>query len=98
MRQARLKAVVSGEIDEPSEVDRVVEEIRDSGALEAAMDEANGLPLGRKHMSRPRRTPKFATCSSKLPTSSANGRPSANCRSYIATSPVSYIRPKILCQ
>ncbi len=36
----RLDAVVSGEIDEPSEVDRVVEEIRGSGALEAAMDEA----------------------------------------------------------
>jgi geranylgeranyl pyrophosphate synthase len=36
----RLEAVVSGEIDEPSEVDRVVEEIRGSGALEAAMDEA----------------------------------------------------------
>ena len=37
---ARLKAVVSGEISESSVVDRVVEEIRDSGALEAAMDEA----------------------------------------------------------
>lgn len=37
---ARLQAVVSGEVSEPSEVDRVVEEIRDSGALEAAMDEA----------------------------------------------------------
>jgi geranylgeranyl pyrophosphate synthase len=36
----RLEAVVSGEIDEPSEVGRVVEEIRGSGALEAAMDEA----------------------------------------------------------
>jgi geranylgeranyl pyrophosphate synthase len=36
----RLEAVVSGEVDEPSEVDRVVEEIRSSGALEAAMDEA----------------------------------------------------------
>jgi geranylgeranyl pyrophosphate synthase len=36
----RLRAVVSGEISEPSVVDRVVEEIRDSGALEAAMDEA----------------------------------------------------------
>ena len=36
----RLEAVVSGEIDEPSEVDRVVDEIRGSGALEAAMDEA----------------------------------------------------------
>jgi geranylgeranyl pyrophosphate synthase len=36
----RLEAVVSGEVDEPSEVDRVVNEIRGSGALEAAMDEA----------------------------------------------------------
>jgi len=36
----RLDAVVSGEIVEPSEVDRVVEEIRGSGALEAAMEEA----------------------------------------------------------
>jgi geranylgeranyl pyrophosphate synthase len=37
---ARLGAVVSGETDEPSELDRVVEEIRGSGALEAAMDVA----------------------------------------------------------
>lgn len=36
----RLEAVVSGEITAPSEVNRVVEEIRASGALEAAMDEA----------------------------------------------------------
>ena len=36
----RLEGVVSGEIDEPSEVGKVVEEIRYSGALEAAMDEA----------------------------------------------------------
>jgi geranylgeranyl pyrophosphate synthase len=36
----RLDAVVSGETVEPSEVDRVVEEIRGSGALEAAMEEA----------------------------------------------------------
>jgi geranylgeranyl pyrophosphate synthase len=36
----RLEAVVSGELDEPSEVVRVVEEIRGSGALDAAMDEA----------------------------------------------------------
>jgi geranylgeranyl pyrophosphate synthase len=36
----RLEAVVSGEIDEPSELDRVVTEIRGSGALEAAMDVA----------------------------------------------------------
>jgi geranylgeranyl pyrophosphate synthase len=36
----RLDAVVSGEIVEPSEVDRVIEEIRGSGALEAAMEEA----------------------------------------------------------
>jgi geranylgeranyl pyrophosphate synthase len=36
----RLEAVVSGEIDKPSEVDQVIEEIRGSGALEAAMDEA----------------------------------------------------------
>jgi geranylgeranyl pyrophosphate synthase len=39
----RLEGVVSGEIDEPSEVGKVVEEIRDSGALEAAMDEATGF-------------------------------------------------------
>jgi geranylgeranyl pyrophosphate synthase len=37
---ARLQSVVSGELDEPSEVARVVEEIRVSGALEVAMDEA----------------------------------------------------------
>jgi geranylgeranyl pyrophosphate synthase len=37
---ARLQAVVAGEVDTPSEIDRVVEEIRASGALEAAMDEA----------------------------------------------------------
>jgi geranylgeranyl pyrophosphate synthase len=36
----RLEAVVSGENDEPSELDRVVEEIRGSGALEAAMNVA----------------------------------------------------------
>ena len=36
----RLEAVVSGERDEQSEVDQVVEEIRGSGALEAAMEEA----------------------------------------------------------
>ncbi len=36
----RLEAVVSGEIDEPSEVDQVIEDIRSSGALDAAMDEA----------------------------------------------------------
>jgi geranylgeranyl pyrophosphate synthase len=36
----RLEAVVSGEIDQPSEVNQVIEEIRGSGALEAAMDEA----------------------------------------------------------
>jgi geranylgeranyl pyrophosphate synthase len=36
----RLEAVVSGEIDEPAELNRVVEEIRGSGALEAAMDAA----------------------------------------------------------
>jgi geranylgeranyl pyrophosphate synthase len=36
----RLEAVVSGETDEQPEVDRVVEEMRGSGALEAAMDEA----------------------------------------------------------
>jgi geranylgeranyl pyrophosphate synthase len=39
----RLHSVVSGELDEPTEVARVVEEIRDSGALEAAMDEAIGF-------------------------------------------------------
>jgi geranylgeranyl pyrophosphate synthase len=39
----RLEGVVSGEIGEPSEVGKVVEEIRDSGALEAAMDEATGF-------------------------------------------------------
>jgi geranylgeranyl pyrophosphate synthase len=39
----RLEGVVSGEINEPSEVGKVVEEIRDSGALEAAMDEATGF-------------------------------------------------------
>jgi hypothetical protein len=32
--------VVSGELDEPSEVARVVEEIRVSGALDVAIDEA----------------------------------------------------------
>lgn len=37
---ARLEAVVSGETVEPAEVERVVEEIRGSGALEEAMDEA----------------------------------------------------------
>jgi geranylgeranyl pyrophosphate synthase len=36
----RLEAVVSGDFEDPSEVERVVEEIRTSGALEAAMDEA----------------------------------------------------------
>jgi geranylgeranyl pyrophosphate synthase len=36
----RLEAVVSGKIDQPSEVNQVIEEIRGSGALEAAMDEA----------------------------------------------------------
>ena len=36
----RLQSVVSGEITEPAEVARVVKEIRNSGALEAAMDEA----------------------------------------------------------
>jgi geranylgeranyl pyrophosphate synthase len=36
----RLQSVVSGDINEPAEVARVVEEIRSSGALEAAMDEA----------------------------------------------------------
>ena len=36
----RLEAVTSGETDEPTEVVRVVEEIRGSGALEAAMEEA----------------------------------------------------------
>jgi geranylgeranyl pyrophosphate synthase len=39
----RLEGVVSGKIGEPSEVGKVVEEIRDSGALEAAMDEATGF-------------------------------------------------------
>jgi len=37
---SRLQSVVSGELDEPSEVARVVKEIRDSGALDAAMNEA----------------------------------------------------------
>jgi geranylgeranyl pyrophosphate synthase len=41
--EVRLEAVVSGEVTEPAEVDRVVEEIRASGALEAAMDEAIGF-------------------------------------------------------
>jgi geranylgeranyl pyrophosphate synthase len=36
----RLQSVVSGEITEPAEVARVVQEIRNSGALDAAMDEA----------------------------------------------------------
>jgi geranylgeranyl pyrophosphate synthase len=36
----RLEAVVSGDIEDPAEVDRVVGDIRRSGALEAAMDEA----------------------------------------------------------
>ena len=36
----RLEAVVSGENDEPSDVGQVIKEIRGSGALEAAMDEA----------------------------------------------------------
>jgi geranylgeranyl pyrophosphate synthase len=36
----RLEAVVSGETDKSSDVDRVVKDIRDSGALDAAMDEA----------------------------------------------------------
>jgi geranylgeranyl pyrophosphate synthase len=39
----RLEGVVSREIGEPSEVGKVVEDIRDSGALEAAMDEATGF-------------------------------------------------------
>jgi geranylgeranyl pyrophosphate synthase len=39
----RLQSVVSGELDEPTEVARVVEEIRRSGALEEAMDEAIGF-------------------------------------------------------
>jgi geranylgeranyl pyrophosphate synthase len=39
----RLQSVVSGELDEPAEVARVVKEIRDSGALEAAMGEALGF-------------------------------------------------------
>lgn len=38
--RARLEAVVSGEVDDPTEVSRVVEEIRGSGALGAAMREA----------------------------------------------------------
>jgi len=33
----RLQSVVSGDLDQPSEVARVVEEIRDSGALDGAM-------------------------------------------------------------
>jgi geranylgeranyl pyrophosphate synthase len=36
----RLESVVSGEVTEPAAVKSVVEEIRGSGALEAAMDEA----------------------------------------------------------
>ncbi|HEX2282469.1 MAG TPA: polyprenyl synthetase family protein [Thermomicrobiales bacterium] len=36
----RLESVVSGEIAEPAEVARVVKDIRDSGALESAMEEA----------------------------------------------------------
>ena len=40
MARTRLEGVVSGEIDEPAEVRRVVEEIRGSGALDAAMQEA----------------------------------------------------------
>jgi geranylgeranyl pyrophosphate synthase len=36
----RLESVVSGEVTEPAAVKAVVEEIRGSGALEAAMDEA----------------------------------------------------------
>jgi geranylgeranyl pyrophosphate synthase len=39
----RLQSVVSGDLDEPTEVARVVREIRDSGALEAAMVEAIGF-------------------------------------------------------
>src|SRR5215207_10010786 len=38
--RTRLEDVVSGELNEPAEVRRLVEEIRVSGALEAAMDEA----------------------------------------------------------
>jgi len=39
----RLQSVVSGDLDEPSEVARVVKEIRDSGALETAVAEAIGF-------------------------------------------------------
>jgi geranylgeranyl pyrophosphate synthase len=47
----RLEAVVSGEIDDPSEVNKVVEEIRDSGALEATMDDARGYAVrSRTHL------------------------------------------------
>ncbi|MGH2613770.1 MAG: hypothetical protein ACRDJC_00885, partial [Thermomicrobiales bacterium] len=36
----RLRDVVSGELDEPEAIDRVVREIRNSGALDAAMLDA----------------------------------------------------------
>ena len=62
------------------------------------MDEAIRFAARAKTQSRPRPIPRFATCSNKLPTSCANGPRSGRLRSYIATSPVSYIRPKMLCQ
>jgi geranylgeranyl pyrophosphate synthase len=52
---ARLQSVVSGEISEPSEVNRVVEEIRVSGALEAAMDGA--LEFGTRSKTHVEATP-----------------------------------------
>jgi len=45
---SRLEDVVSGELDEPAEVRRVVEDIRDSGALEAAMREAEQFAVRSK--------------------------------------------------
>jgi geranylgeranyl pyrophosphate synthase len=40
---ARLQGVVSGDLDEPTAVQRVVQDIRASGALEAAMQEAEAF-------------------------------------------------------
>ncbi len=45
---SRLQGVVSGELDDPDDIDRVVSEIRDSGALDDAMLEAEQFTIRAK--------------------------------------------------
>ena len=94
--RTRLDDVVSGESDRPEDVGRVVEEIRASGALEAAMREAERYAARSKSDAAAAPDPETREMLEEIADVVCDR--SAYDGPYIATSPVSYMRPKMLSQ